>query len=158
VNFKNTLIIMTSNIGSPLLLEGISKSGHISESARRGVMDELQARFRPEFLNRIDDVVLFKPLTQAEMSAIVDLQLAELGRRLAGQRIGLAITEPARKALAKAAYDPVYGARPLKRYLQRHVETPAARLVVAGQVPEGGEIRVTANAAGELEVAAGGKS
>jgi ATP-dependent Clp protease ATP-binding subunit ClpB len=121
-------------------------------------MDELQARFRPEFLNRIDDVVLFKPLTQAEMSAIVDLQLAELGRRLAGQRIGLAITEPARKALAKAAYDPVYGARPLKRYLQRHVETPAARLVVAGQVPEGGEIRVTANAAGELEVAAGGKS
>ncbi len=158
VNFKNTIIIMTSNIGSPLLLEGLTKTGTISEGTRRKVMEELQSHFRPEFLNRVDDVVLFKPLTPAEMGKIVDLQLEELSRRLGEQRIGLVITDPARMIIAKAAYDPVYGARPLKRYLQRQVETPAARLLVSGKVAEGGEIRVTAGAAGELEVAPGGKS
>jgi ATP-dependent Clp protease ATP-binding subunit ClpB len=158
VNFKNTIIIMTSNIGSPLLLEGLTKTGAISEGTRRKVMEELQAHFRPEFLNRVDDVVLFKPLTPAEMGKIVDIQLDDLSRRLAEQRIGLVITDPARMVIAKAAYDPVYGARPLKRYLQRQVETPAARLVVSGKVAEGGEIRVTVGAAGELEVAPGGKS
>jgi ATP-dependent Clp protease ATP-binding subunit ClpB len=158
VNFKNTIIIMTSNIGSPLLLEGITKAGVIPEGVRRDVMAELQARFRPEFLNRIDDVVLFKPLTVAEMATIVDLQLEELRRRLAEQRIGLVITEGARKSLAKSAYDPVYGARPLKRFLQRQVETPAARLVVGGKVGDGGSLVVSLNGAGELEVAPGGKS
>jgi ATP-dependent Clp protease ATP-binding subunit ClpB len=143
VNFKNTIIVMTSNIGSPLLLEGIGKTGQIAEGVRRRVMDELKGHFRPEFLNRIDDVVLFKPLTELEMGKIVDLQLEDLRLRLAGQRIALNVTDAARQALAKAAYDPVYGARPLKRYLQQHVETPAARLLVSGQVADGGTVRVT---------------
>ncbi len=148
VNFKNTIVIMTSNIGSPLLLEGLSKSGQIGESVRRRVMEELQSRFRPEFLNRIDDVVLFKPLTEIELIRIVDLQAADLRKRLAEQRIGLEITEAARLAIAKAGYDPVYGARPLKRYLQQHVETPAARLIVGGQIAAGGTLRVTVNEGG----------
>ncbi len=152
VNFKNTIIIMTSNIGSPLLLEGISKSGQISEGVRRRVMDELKGHFRPEFLNRIDEVVLFKPLTEAEMGKIVDLQLEEFSLRLASQRIGLNVTETARQALAKASYDPVYGARPLKRYLQQHVETPVARLLVSGKVLDGGTVQVTVKD-GQIQVA-----
>ncbi|MFO7536180.1 MAG: ATP-dependent chaperone ClpB [Kiritimatiellia bacterium] len=142
VNFKNTIVVMTSNIGSSLLVEGLTKMGDISEGVRRRVMEALQQQFRPEFLNRLDEVVLFKPLTQAEMGKIVDLQLEELRKRLAGQRIELEVSDAARQALARAAYDPVYGARPLKRYLQKQVETPSARLMVAGRVADGGTIRV----------------
>jgi len=142
VNFKNTILIMTSNIGSPLLLEGITRSGEIPEGVRRRVMDELRRHFRPEFLNRVDDVVLFKPLRHEEILKIVDLQLADLRRRLAEQRIALEVTDEARRWLADAGYDPVYGARPLKRVIQQRVETPAARLIVANRVAPGGVLKV----------------
>jgi ATP-dependent Clp protease ATP-binding subunit ClpB len=142
VNFKNTILIMTSNIGSPLLLEGITRSGEIPEGVRRRVIDELRRHFRPEFLNRVDDVVLFKPLRHEEILKIVDLQLADLRRRLAEQRIALEVTDEARRWLADAGYDPVYGARPLKRVIQQRVETPAARLIVANRVAPGGVLKV----------------
>ena len=112
VNFKNTLIIMTSNIGSPLLLEGIGSDGQIKESTRLAVMEELKRGFRPEFLNRVDDVVLFKPLTAVELGRIVDLQMEELRGRLASQRIALKVGAKARDLLAREGYSPVYGARP----------------------------------------------
>lgn len=151
VNFKNTIIIMTSNIGSPVLLEGIGADGQIKESARREVMDELRQSFRPEFLNRLDDVVLFKPLTLEEIGRIVDLQVGELRTRLEEQRVELKVADGARDLLAREGYSPVYGARPLKRLIQARVETPIARLVVAGEVKGGQTIRVGAQK-GELEL------
>ncbi len=151
VNFKNTIVIMTSNIGSPHLIEGIDAQGQISETVRREVMDELRRSFRPEFLNRVDDVVLFKPLTLDEIARIVDLQVADLNRRLSEQRIGLELTESAKDWLARQGYDPVYGARPLKRLIQQAVETPIARKLVAGEVPEGRTVRVDAKK-GELAI------
>jgi len=152
VNFKNTIVIMTSNIGSPHLLEGIGEEGHIREGTRRKVMDELRAAFRPEFLNRLDDVVLFKPLTLGEIKRIVELQLDDLRRRMAERDIGLEVTDAAETLIGEQGYDVVYGARPLKRFIQHHVETPVARRIVAGDV--GGGIRVTVDAVeGELRVA-----
>lgn len=142
VNFKNTIIIMTSNIGSPLLLEGIGADGQIKESARRAVMEELRQSFRPEFLNRLDDVVLFKPLTLGEIGRIVDLQMSELRTRLEEQRVDLNVAEGARDLLSREGYSPVYGARPLKRLIQTRVETPIARLVVAGEVKGGQKIKI----------------
>jgi ATP-dependent Clp protease ATP-binding subunit ClpB len=152
VNFKNTIVIMTSNVGSPHLLEGIDDTGHIREGARRRVMDELRAAFRPEFLNRLDDVVLFKPLTLDEIKQIVELQVADLRRRMAEQDIGLEVTDAAETLISEQGYDPVYGARPLKRFIQRHVETPVARRIVAGEVGEGSRVTVDAGE-GELRVA-----
>ena len=143
VNFKNTIVIMTSNIGSPLLLDGIDASGRISEDARRRVMDELKVSFRPEFLNRVDDVVLFKPLTPDEIGKIVDLQVADLAVRLEGQRIALDVTAPAAEAIAARGYDPVYGARPLKRLIQQELETAIARRIVSGELSEGATAKVT---------------
>jgi ATP-dependent Clp protease ATP-binding subunit ClpB len=154
VNFKNTIVIMTSNIGSPTLLEGIDAEGHIKEAARRSVMDELRSAFRPEFLNRVDDVVMFKPLTVAEIATIVDLQMVELRERLAEQRIGVEISEAARDLLAREGYSPVYGARPLKRLIQQKVETPVARLIVGGEVKDGMTVRLDAKK-GELTIKAG---
>ncbi|MEI6564426.1 MAG: ATP-dependent chaperone ClpB [bacterium] len=151
VNFKNTIIIMTSNIGSPVLLEGIGADGHIKEAARREVMDELRKSFRPEFLNRVDDVVLFKPLTLEEIGQIVDLQMNELRKRLEEQRVELKVAEGARDLLAREGYSPVYGARPLKRLIQARVETPLARLVVAGSVKAGDTVRIGAKK-GELDI------
>ncbi len=142
VNFKNTIIIMTSNIGSPHLLEGIDKDGHISESARNEVMGELRNRFRPEFLNRVDDTVLFKPLTVDDLGMIVELLVAELATRLAGQNIELDVDADARKYLVDGGYDPLYGARPLKRYIQQEVETPIARKIVAGEISSGSMLKV----------------
>ncbi len=142
VDFKNAVVIMTSNIGSAHLVEGLTPKGEIAESAREQVMRELGAHFRPEFLNRIDDVVLFKPLTLAEIEAIVGLLSAELRQRLAAKRIELAVAAPARRHIAHAGFDPVYGARPLKRFLQREIETRIARLLVAGDVPEGSRVEV----------------
>ena len=142
VDFKNVVVIMTSNIGSPHLVEGLTPKGEIAESTREQVMGELRAHFRPEFLNRIDDVVLFKPLTLAEIEAIVELLIAELRQRLAAKRIELAVTAPARRHIAHAGFDPVYGARPLKRFLQRELETQIARLLVAGDMPEGSQVEV----------------
>jgi len=142
VNFKNSIVIMTSNIGSPVLLEGIGKQGHISEGARRQVMDELRARFRPEFLNRVDETVLFKPLTLDEITRIVDLLLDELRGRLETQGLKLEVSEKAERFIAEQGFDPVYGARPLKRFIQREVETPISRKIIAGEVGESEPIRL----------------
>ena len=142
VSFKNTVIIMTSNIGSQYLLEGITSSGDIREDARKSVMNELKAGFRPEFLNRVDDIVLFKPLHIDEVMKIAELLAVQLKNRLKEQRITLEISEEALSFIAKAGYDPVYGARPLKRYLQRELETRVARAIIGGDVVEGGTLRV----------------
>jgi ATP-dependent Clp protease ATP-binding subunit ClpB len=142
VNFKNTVIIMTSNIGSAYLLEGITPEGDIREDARKNVMNELKAGFRPEFLNRVDDIVLFKPLHRDDVIKIAELLATELKLRLKEQRITLEISEEALSFIASAGYDPVYGARPLKRYLQRELETRVARAIIAGDVVEGGTLRV----------------
>ncbi len=137
VNFKNTVIIMTSNIGAPLLLQGITSEGEIRENARDGVMEELRRSFRPEFLNRVDDVVLFKPLTPAEIGRIVRLLASALSDRLRERNISLEITDRGAAFIAAAAYDPVYGARPLKRYMVRNIETPVARMIISGEAGEG---------------------
>lgn len=142
VDFKNTVVIMTSNIGSHYLLEGVDKEGVIKESAREMVMAELRKGFRPEFLNRVDDIVLFKPLTLAETEEIVDIQVRELQKRLQERGLSLSLTAAARSFVARAAYDPVYGARPLKRYLQHHLETRIGRAMIASEVGEGGCVRV----------------
>ncbi len=140
VDFKNTVIIMTSNLGSRHLLEGV-KSDEIPESVREAVMADLRAAFRPEFLNRIDETVLFKPLALEEIERIVDLLLADLNQRLAERRVTVALDAKAKAWVAEKGYDPVFGARPLKRFLQRHLETQLARALIGGQVGED----VTAN-------------
>jgi len=142
VNFKNTVIIMTSNIGSNYLFEGIDRAGHISEEARKQVMAALRQQFRPEFLNRVDDIVLFKPLTEKELEQIVDLQVVELCQRLQERRVKLELTEAAKRFAARNGYDPVYGARPLKRFLQQELETPIARLLLAEGSMDGATITV----------------
>ncbi len=133
VNFKNTIVIMTSNAGSPHLLEGIGEDGRILDGVRDKIMAELRAQFRPEFLNRVDETVLFKPLAKGELVEIVRLQLAELRARLADQDIALDVAPAAEAWIAETGYDPVYGARPLKRCIQQHVETPIARKIIAGE-------------------------
>jgi ATP-dependent Clp protease ATP-binding subunit ClpB len=148
VDFKNTVIILTSNIGSQHLLEGISKSGEISESARSSVMRDLRGHFRPEFLNRIDEIVLFKPLSLAEITSIVELLLQDVRKRLSDRSVLLEVTEAAKKHIAEAGYDPVYGARPLKRYIQRELETKVGRALIADELPQGGTISVDAGADG----------
>jgi ATP-dependent Clp protease ATP-binding subunit ClpB len=142
VSFKNTVIIMTSNIGATHLLEGITPDGEIREDARRAVMNELRAGFRPEFLNRVDDIVLFKPLHLEEVVRITDLLMEQLKERLKNRHITLEISDEAKLFIAQAGYDPVYGARPLKRYLQRELETRVARAIIAGNVAEGSQLRV----------------
>ena len=151
VDFKNTVVIMTSNVGSQHLLEGVTDDGTIQDNARDMVMRELRSGFRPEFLNRVDDIILFKPLTLAETELIVDLQVEELQRRLAGRGFTLELTPAARTFVARAAYDPVYGARPLKRYLQHHLETRIGRAMIASEVAEGSCIRVDEEN-GELKI------
>jgi len=148
VSFKNTVIIMTSNIGSAHLLEGVTSSGQITTDARTAVMRDLRSSFRPEFLNRVDEFVLFKPLQLAEIEQIVDLLANDIRKRLAVRDIRLELTEAARVYIAKEAYDPVYGARPLKRYLQRQVETPVGRAIIAGTAADGSTIRVDAGPSG----------
>ncbi len=140
VDFKNTVVIMTSNLGSPHLLEGVTPAGEITEAARDAVMAELRRSMRPEFLNRIDEVVLFSPLTLFEIEQIVDLLTADLAKRLGEQGIGLELTPAAREFTARAGYDPVYGARPLKRYLQREVETRLGRALVGGDIGPGDRV------------------
>jgi ATP-dependent Clp protease ATP-binding subunit ClpB len=142
VDFKNTIIIMTSNIGSPHLLEIAGDNGEIPASARDKVMAEMRQHFRPEFLNRVDEIVLFKPLTPAELTRIVDLQLHLLRERLAAKSMKLELTNAAKEFVARQGYDPVYGARPLKRYLQREIETNLARKLLAGELPENSRITV----------------
>ncbi|HEY2142614.1 MAG TPA: ATP-dependent chaperone ClpB [Solirubrobacteraceae bacterium] len=145
VNFRNTVIIMTSNIGSLHLLDGVTDKGEISETARERVLGELRSHFRPEFLNRVDEIVLFKPLTLEEAERIVDLQIADVRRRLAGRRLSLELAEAARALIAKEGYDPVYGARPLRRLIQREVETRIGRALIAGEIGDGALIEIDAD-------------
>jgi len=153
VDFKNTVIIMTSNIGSHHLLEGMTPSGEISEGARDAVLRELRGHFRPEFLNRVDDIVLFRTLTLPEIERIVDLQTEDLRKRLADRGIRLELSEPARVLVARQGFDPVYGARPLKRYLQHELESKIGRALIAGDVHDGALLRVDVNETGQLAVA-----
>ena len=134
VDFKNTILIMTSNIGSPYLLDGIEENGEISQDAREKVDAELRAHFRPEFLNRLDEIIMFKPLTKENIGGIVDLLVADLNRRLKDQELSLRLTDTAKDYIIEGGYDPVYGARPLKRYLQKYVETLTAKLILSGNV------------------------
>ena len=134
VDFKNTILIMTSNIGSPYLLDGIEENGEISQDAREKVDAELRAHFRPEFLNRLDEIIMFKPLTKENIGGIVDLLVADLNRRLKDQELSLRLTDKAKDYIIEGGYDPVYGARPLKRYLQKYVETLTAKLILSGNV------------------------
>ena len=144
VNFKNTVIIMTSNIGSPHLLEGINSEGEIKESARSSVMNELKAHFRPEFLNRVDETILFKPLQLEGIEQIVGLQVEVLAKRLAERNIQLELTKSAAKLIANKGYDPAYGARPLKRYIQRELETQVGRALIAGDIQDGASVKIDA--------------
>jgi len=142
VNFRNTVIIMTSNIGSGYLLDGVTPDGEIKTEARDLIFGELRARFRPEFLNRIDDIVLFKPLAAAEIERIVDLMFDDLRNRLAERRINLEVTDQARRYIARQGFDPIYGARPLRRYIAREVETKIGRALLADAIPDQSTIRL----------------
>ena len=142
VDFKNTVIIMTSNIGSRFLLDGV-QGDSILDSVRESVMAELRKSFRPEFLNRIDETILFKPLTLDEITSIVDLLLADLNKRLADRRISVKLDKTAKEWAAEKGFDPVFGARPLKRFLQRNIETKLARALIAGEVEEGSDLTFT---------------
>ena len=151
VDFRNTVVIMTSNIGSHYLLDGVTADGEIKPDARDRVMAELRGHFRPEFLNRVDDIVLFTPLSMPQLERIVELQLAELRDRLVERQIELDITPDARRMIAEHGYDPVYGARPLRRYIAHEVETKIGRALLRGDIAGGGKIRVTVEN-GELAV------
>ncbi|MEU2228806.1 AAA family ATPase, partial [Streptomyces sp. NPDC018347] len=152
VDFRNTVIIMTSNIGSQHLLEGVTADGEIKPDARERVLAELRGHFRPEFLNRVDDIVLFSPLTLPQIEYIVELQLADLRNRLSERQIHLDITPEARRLIAEHGFDPVYGARPLRRYIAHEVETKIGRALLRGEIKPGGTISVTVDG-GELAVA-----
>ena len=134
MDFKNTILIMTSNIGAAYLLDGISEDGAIRMEAEEAVLSELRGHFRPEFLNRLDETILFKPLTKDNIGGIIRLLLEDINRRLSDKEIRIRLTEKAEKFIVENGYDPVYGARPLKRFVQKHVETPAARLILEGRV------------------------
>jgi ATP-dependent Clp protease ATP-binding subunit ClpB len=141
------VVIMTSNIGSLHLLDGLA-DGEITEEAGTRVMAELRTHFRPEFLNRVDDIVMFKPLTLEEIERIVDLQVDDVRRRLADRRLELEVGETARQLIAREGYDPVYGARPLKRFIQREVETRIGRALLSGEVRDGSTIVIDAEGGG----------
>ena len=140
VDFKNTILIMTSNIGSPYLLEGIEENGEIKQEAREAVERDLRAHFRPEFLNRLDEMIMFKPLTKDNIGGIVELLLADLNKRLKDQELSIELTKAAKDYIIEGGYDPVYGARPLKRYVQKYVETLTAKLILAGNISAGSRI------------------
>ncbi|MCA9518641.1 MAG: AAA family ATPase, partial [Myxococcales bacterium] len=144
VSFKNTVVIMTSNVGSPLLLEGMDADGGIPERVRDQVMTQLRQTFRPEFLNRIDEIALFTPLSRSEIKKIVKIQLDRVGKRLGDRQIRFEATDDALAFIANAGYDPVFGARPLKRYIQRHVETALGRRIIAGDVADGSGVTLVA--------------
>jgi ATP-dependent Clp protease ATP-binding subunit ClpB len=142
VDFRNTVIIMTSNVGSPYLLEGVTGSGEIKPDARELVMTELRRHFRPEFLNRVDDIVLFKPLTEGEIERIVSLMFNDVRGRLADRRMMIEVSEAALRYIAEQGFDPVYGARPLRRFIAHEVETRIGRALLSGDVRDGATIRV----------------
>ena len=134
VDFKNTIIIMTSNIGSQYLLDGIDADGNISSDAENAVMGDLRNHFRPEFLNRLDEIIMFKPLTKSNISSIIDLLIKDVNKRLADKELTVKLTDAARDFIVDNGFDPMYGARPLKRYVQKTVETLAAKLILAGNI------------------------
>ena len=140
VDFKNTIIIMTSNLGSQYLLEGIDKKGEISKEAEESVMEELRLSFRPEFLNRLDEIILFKPLSKDNIGGIIKLLMKELNDRLKEREISVELSEAAENYIIEHGYEPAYGARPLKRFLQKHVETMAAKCILADEVNVGDTI------------------
>ena len=146
VDFKNTILIMTSNIGAQMILadleDNVGEDGEITEATQKGVMDLLHSHFRPEFLNRLDEIILFKPLTKDNIAGIIDLIIEDLNKRLEDRQITIRLTDKAKKFVADAAYDPSYGARPLKRYIQKHVETLSARLILQDEVEEGDIIEI----------------
>ena len=142
VDFKNTILIMTSNIGSSYLLEGIDENGNISEASQKAVTEDLRAHFRPEFLNRLDEIIMFKPLTRDNIYHIIDLLVADVNRRLKEKEVSIELTEAAKARIVEGGYEPMYGARPLKRYLQKNVETTAARLMLEGNVGSGDTILI----------------
>jgi len=145
VDFKNTILIMTSNIGAQYLLDGINEDGSIRPEAERAVMEDLRAHFRPEFLNRLDETILFKPLTRDNIGGIIDLLMKDVNARLAEKELSIELSDEAKSLIAREAYDPVYGARPLKRYLQKNVETLAARKILSGEVDMRDVIRIDAD-------------
>jgi ATP-dependent Clp protease ATP-binding subunit ClpB len=151
VDFRNTVIIMTSNIGSVYLLDGVDADGAITMEARDKVMGDLKAHFRPEFLNRVDDIVLFTPLSLRETEQIVDLQIADVRARLADRRLGLDVTPAGRELIAREGYDPVYGARPLRRFISHEVETRIGRALLSGEIHDGATVTLDADD-GELVV------
>ena len=142
MNFRNTIIIMTSNIGSHYLLEGVTDKGEIKPYVKEQVMQELRRHFKPEFLNRVDEIVMFKPLTLDEVEKIVLLLIKDLAKRLEERHMKIEISDEARRFIAESGYDPVYGARPLRRFIQREIETPIAKLIISGQALDGATIRV----------------
>ena len=143
VDFKNTILIMTSNIGSAYLLDGIAEDGSITSEAQEMVNEELKSHFRPEFINRLDEIIMFKPLTKGNIDGIINLMIADVNKRIADKDISIELDDQAKLYITEHGYDPVYGARPLKRYLQKNVETLAARLIVAGQVKSGDIIKIS---------------
>ena len=153
VDFKNTILIMTSNIGSQYLLDGIDESGSIKPEAEAMVMQDLRAHFRPEFLNRLDETILFKPLTKDNISHIVDLMVADVNRRLEDRELKVELTDNAKIFVTDHGYDPAYGARPLRRYLQKNVETLAARIILEGNISEGQTIVIDTDEKGEKLIA-----
>ncbi len=136
VDFKNTIIIMTSNIGARFLLDGIDDNGEIRDDAEEMAMEELRASFRPEFLNRLDEIIMFKPLTKDNLSGIIGLLIEDINKRLSDRDIKIELTDAAMQSVIDSAYDPVYGARPLKRYIQKYIETLAARFILEDKVSE----------------------
>ena len=145
VDFKNTILIMTSNIGAGYLLEGIKDDGTIDSKCQEMAMNDLRAHFRPEFLNRLDEIIMFRPLTKENIRAIIDLLIADVNKRLSERELRIELTEAAKDFVVEGGYDPMYGARPLKRYLQKNVETLAARLILAGNVGRGDVILIDAS-------------
>ncbi len=143
VDFKNTILIMTSNIGASYLLDGIDQKGQINDEAEKMVLNDLRAHFRPEFLNRLDETILFKPLTKDNIGGIIRLIIADLNKRLSDKELTVELTSEAQAFIVENAYDPVYGARPLKRYIQKYVETLSAKLILADQVRQGNTILIT---------------
>jgi ATP-dependent Clp protease ATP-binding subunit ClpB len=142
VDFRNTILIMTSNIGSDMLLDGVTPDGEIKPDVRDVVLHIMQTHFRPEFLNRVDDIVLFKPLTQREIELVVDLMFNDLRDRLRERAMTLEVSEEARRFIAREGFDPVYGARPLRRYIAREVETRIGRALLTGEIEDGAVVRV----------------
>ena len=144
VDFKNTIIILTSNLGSEYLLDGIDADGSIREDVKDAVNGLLRRSFRPEFLNRLDEIVFYKPLTRENIGAIIDLQIAQLNRRLESQQLRIEVTEKAKDFIVAEAYDPAYGARPLRRYVQHTIETKLSKLLLAGRVLPGSTVTADA--------------